>query len=413
MNSAMGHPDERATARAPCHRLSRFQAVRAASLDLAAPLAPEDQQAQSMPDASPVKWHLAHTTWFFEKMILARDPGYAPFDPAWDRLFNSYYESVGARVARPSRGMITRPALAEVLAYRHAVDGRLADWLVALDESVDAEGAWLFDLGLNHEQQHQELILSDVLHLFAQSPLAPAYAPSPPFAARAPGEVRWLGVDGGVVRVGRDMTGEGFGFDNESPRHEVVLRPFRMADRLVTNEGWLRFIEAGGYQDPLLWMADGWARVVAEGWQAPLYWRGSDDGWRVFGLGGEAPLDPDAPVAHVSWYEADAYARWAGARLPTEAEWEQAAATCGSGLLQRENALWQWCGSAYAPYPGFRPAPGAPSEYNGKFMANQMVLRGGSYATPPGHARITYRNFYYPHQRWQFAGVRLALDGAA
>ena len=400
-----------ATGREIRDRHARYRDVRTYSLALAAPLTPEDQQAQSMADASPVKWHLAHATWFFEKMILTRASGYIPFDPVWDRLFNSYYESVGARVARPSRGMITRPSLAEVLAYRRAIDARMADWLRDLDEGADSEGPWLFELGLAHEQQHQELILSDVQHLFAQSPLNPVYAASATAPAALSGDACWLSVDGGVVGIGWD--GTAFAFDNEGPRHETVLRPFQIADRLVTNRDFLRFIEAGGYGDPLLWMADGWARAQAEGWAAPMYWRRDGDGWCVFGLGGERALDPDAPVAHVGWYEADAFARWSGARLPTEAEWEHAAVTLGEAFLQRDNALWQWCSSAYAPYPGFRPAPGAPSEYNGKFMANQMVLRGGAYTTPPGHARVTYRNFYYPHQRWQFAGLRLARDVAA
>jgi ergothioneine biosynthesis protein EgtB len=361
-----------------------------------------------MADASPTKWHLAHTTWFFEKMILAREPAYQPVDPAYDTLFNSYYESVGERVARPVRGLITRPGLDGVLAYRKAVDARMADWLRVLDPAGDPEGFGLFELGLNHEQQHQELILSDILHLFAASPLRPAYSAAPPRASRAPGAACFLAFEGGVVEIG--WSGQGFAFDNEAPRHRVLLQPFALADRLATNAEWLGFIDDGGYARPELWMSDGWARVKSEGWRAPLYWEGEGRNWRVFGLGGWAPLEAGAPVEHVNWYEADAFARWSRARLPTEFEWEHAASARPDALRQRDDALWQWTASAYAPYPGFRPAAGAPSEYNGKFMANQFVLRGGCYATPAGHSRATYRNFYYPDQRWCYAGVRLARD---
>lgn len=391
-------------------RLARYRAVRVASLALAAELSPEDQQAQSMPDASPVKWHLAHTTWFFEKMLLARDPAYQPHDPVYDRLFNSYYESIGERVARPSRGLITRPSLDAVLGYRKAVDARMADWLAALDQAPDAEAAWLFELGLNHEQQHQELILSDVLHLLSQSPLKPVYSATPPRAEQAGGKAKFVAFVGGLAEAGAG--GQGFSFDNEQPRHAIMLAPFELADRLVTNGEWLTFIEAGGYRSPEHWMSDGWARVQAEGWQAPAYWVQRDGQWFVFGLGGEQHVDPAAPAAHVSWFEADAYARFAGARLPTEFEWEHAIGEHAEAFRQIDTALWQWSASAYTPYPGFRPAEGAPSEYNGKFMSGQMVLRGGAFATPNGHSRPTYRNFYYPHHRWCFAGVRLARDAA-
>lgn len=391
-------------------RLDRFRAVRVASLSLVHALSAEDQQAQSMPDTSPAKWHLAHTTWFFERMLLARAPGYVSVEPAYDVLFNSYYDSVGERVARPLRGQITRPGLDDVLAYRKAIDARMAAWLRDLDADADREAAWLFELGLNHEQQHQELILSDILHLFAQSPLKPAYSSNPPRAEPSGNTITFTAFEGGLADLGWD--GQGFGFDNEAPRHEVRLFPYALADRLVSNADFGGFIEAGGYRRPELWMSDGWARVKDEAWDAPLYWEREGDGWLEMGLGGLAPLDPDAPASHLSWYEADAYARWAGARLPTEFEWEHAIATRPGAFRQIDTALWQWTASAYGPYPGFRPAPGAPGEYNGKFMANQMVLRGGCFATPAGHARPTYRNFYYPHHRWPFAGVRLAGDDA-
>jgi len=389
-------------------RLGRYRAVRVATLALAAPLSAEDQCAQSMPDASPVKWHLAHVTWFFEKMILAREAAYQPFDPAFDVMFNSYYESVGERVARPSRGLMTRPGLDVVLAYRKAIDARMAEWLAGFDPDADPDGAWLFELGLNHEQQHQELILSDILHLFAQSPLDPVYSDDPPRPRTMEGEAAFISFDGGIVEVG--WNGEGFGFDNEGPRHQALLRPFTLADRLVTNAEVKAFIDDGGYRRPELWMSDGWARVKDEGWSAPFYWRRRDGGWSEMGLAGCEPIDPTAPAGHLSWYEADALARWAGARLPTEFEWEHAVTSRPGSFVQVYDSMWQWTASAYAPYPGFRPPAGAPGEYNGKFMANQMVLRGGCFATPKGHARPTYRNFYYPHHRWCFSGVRLARD---
>jgi dimethylhistidine N-methyltransferase len=388
--------------------LERFRAVRAGSLARAAPLSAEDQQAQSMPDASPTKWHLAHVTWFFETFLLTPFlHGYRAFDPAFGYLFNSYYETVGPRHPRPARGLITRPSLERVLAYRVHVDAAM-ERLLASDPP--AEVAELVVLGLAHEEQHQELILMDVLHLLAQSPLNPAYGPGfEPAVARAP--LAWIELHGGCVTIG--TSGDGFAFDNEGPRHDVLLRPYRLANRLVTNREWLAFMEDGGYARADLWLSDGWARVREEGWNAPLYWRSGEAGWRAMSLGGLAPLDLDAPVLHVSYYEADAYATWAGKRLPTEAEWEHAAATRPEAFVQLDGAAWQWTASAYLGYPGFKPARGAVGEYNGKFMMGQMTLRGGASITPADHARPTYRNFFYPHQRWMFSGVRLAEDAPA
>ena len=391
---------------------TRYAAVRGRTEALAAPLSPEDQCVQSMPDASPAKWHRAHTTWFFETFLLVpHAPGYAVFDPAFAFLFNSYYEAAGPRHARPRRGMLTRPSCAEVTAYRAHVDAAMA---ALLARGVPSEVAALVELGLQHEEQHQELLLTDILHALAQNPLRPAYDPGwrEPEAPRGP--VRWLDGPEGIVAIGHAGTGRwpdgGFAFDNETPRHRVLLAPYRIADRPVTNGDWLAFIEAGGYREPLLWMSDGWAARQAEGWEAPLYWERRDGAWLAFTLGGLRPVDPAAPVRHVSWYEADALARWAGKRLPTEQEWEAAAGL--PGFLAAEGHVWQWTGSAYRPYPGFRPWEGAVGEYNGKFMIGQMVLRGGSLATPPGHARRSYRNFFPPGARWQFSGLRLAEDAA-
>ena len=385
----------------------RFTDVRAGSLARAAPLSAEDQQAQSMPDASPTKWHLAHTTWFFETFLLIPSlSGYKPFDPAFGYLFNSYYEAIGPRHPRPARGLITRPNHEQVIAYRRWVDAGM-DRLLALPTSPEV--AFLVELGLAHEEQHQELMLMDVLHLFAQSPLKTAYGPG--FEAAAAGSESWIAFEGGRVAVGAEM--DDFTFDNESPRHETLLRPYRLASRLVTNREWLAFIDDGGYARSDLWLSDGWARVREEGWEAPLYWERGEDGWRAMGLTGLRAVDPDAPTVHVSYYEADAYATWAGKRLPTEAEWEHAASTRPDAFAQLYDAAWQWTGSAYLGYPGFAPAKGAVGEYNGKFMMGQMTLRGGASITPPGHARATYRNFFYPHQRWMFSGVRLAEDEPA
>jgi dimethylhistidine N-methyltransferase len=382
-----------------------YRRVRHATLRLAAPLGAEDAAVQSMPDASPAKWHLAHTTWFFETFVLARYlPGYAPFDPDFGYLFNSYYEAVGPRQPRAQRGLLTRPSLAQVLTYREHVDRhmQLVFGCTAYPGLED-----LLRLGLAHEEQHQELLLQDVLHLFAQSPLAPAYAPDAPLPR--PG-VRsgFASCEGGLHEIGHD--GAGFAFDNEGPRHKVWLEPYLIARRLVTNGEWRAFIDDGGYRRAELWLSDGWALAQEQDWQAPLYWRRDGAQWREFTLRGLLPLDDGAPVGHVSYFEAAAFARWSGARLPSEAEWEAAAAR--GRLEQVDDAYWQWTRSAYAAYPGFREAEGPVGEYNGKFMVNQMTLRGGAAATPPGHARPSYRNFYGPDKRWCFAGVRLARDAA-
>ena len=388
----------------------RYRAVRAAMPALAEGLSAEDLGAQAMVDASPGKWHLAHTSWFFEAMILASEPGYEPVDPRFQQLFNSYYESLGRRVERAERGLMTRPSLDEVLAYRAEVDRRMENRIA---QGFDGLETYLFVLGLNHDQQHQELFLMDLLNLMSKSPLDPvAYAsePRPGGAVQRPrgGSTRF---EGGLVDIGHD-SGE-FAFDNEGPRHRQWLEPFLLDHDLVTNGQWLAFMEDDGYRRPELWLADGWAAVKTEGWDAPLYWRQDDGAWTVLGLAGRAPVDPDAPVRHISAYEAEAYAAWAGKRLPTEGEWESAVATAPDVFSNLFGEVWQHTASAYAPYRGFAPTQGTASEYNGKFMANQRVLRGGSFATPPGHTRATYRNFFYPHQRWAFAGLRLAVDAPA
>jgi ergothioneine biosynthesis protein EgtB len=398
-----------------------YAKARAQSLALAAPLTAEDQQVQSMADVSPTKWHLAHTTWFFETFLLVPHlAGYKSFDPAFGFLFNSYYETVGARQPRPERGLLSRPSLVDIHAYRSHVDAGMARLVEA-----GAAPADLLTLGLHHEQQHQELILMDIKHVFSINPLKPAYAPPPKVQDTAGRTPAWLDFDGGLVEIG--LAGAGFAFDNEGPRHRVWLEPYRLSDSLVTAGDWLAFIEDGGYARPDLWLSDGWQAVQQNGWEAPLYWRRDEAGaWRVFTLHGERALDPQAPVCHVSGYEADAFARWAGKRLPTEAEWEVAAAAAppaaapfalhpppadpALGLRQLSGAVWQWTASAYSPYPGFRPAAGAVGEYNGKFMSGQMVLRGGACVTPIGHSRSTYRNFFPPAARWCFGGLRLADD---
>ena len=384
--------------------LERYRIVRAHTELLAAALTAEDQCIQSMPDASPAKWHRAHTTWFFEEFVLgAHMPGYTPFNPDYRYLFNSYYEAVGARHPRPQRGLLTRPSTVRIGEYREHVDAAMHRLLVG--GAPDAVPA-LLELGLQHEQQHQELLITDMLHGFAQSPLAPPVLPGWQEDAGAGRPPRLLDHPGGLVEIGH--AGEGFAFDNEAPRHRVWLEPFRIADRLVRNGEFLAFMADGGYRMPTLWMSDGWAVAQEQGWDAPLYWRRGESDWVQMGPGGLAPLDPGAPVRHVSWYEADAYARWAGARLPTEFEWEAAASD--PRMFEREGHVWQWTASAFLPYPGFHPAAGAVGEYNGKFMVNQMVLRGGSLATPAGHARPSYRNFFHPGKRWQFTGLRLAGD---
>jgi ergothioneine biosynthesis protein EgtB len=396
----------------------RYAQVRARSVALAAPLSAEDQCVQSMPDASPTKWHLAHTSWFFEAVVLSsRVPGYRAFDSRFFHLFNSYYESLGPRHPRPQRGMLTRPALAEVHAYREHVDAAMGRFIDEATAAMWEAAAPLVELGLNHEQQHQELILSDILHALSCNPLLPAYhgaeAPALRLAA-ASTPLAWLAMPGGTVQVGH--AGAGFAFDNETPRHSVLLAPYRIADRLVTCGEYAQFIADGGYERAALWLSDGWAAVQAGDWKAPAYWiapgdpRAPAQHWQVFGLNGVRPLDPGAPVSHLSFYEAAAYAEWAGARLPTEFEWE--AAHGAPGISQMTGHAWQWTRSSYDPYPGFRPLAGAVGEYNGKFMVGQLVLRGGSSATPRGHTRPTYRNFFPPAARWQFSGLRLAKDGS-
>jgi ergothioneine biosynthesis protein EgtB len=410
---------------------ARFAAVRALSQALVAPLSDADATIQSMDDASPAKWHLAHTTWFFETFVL-RDhvPAYALFDTRWPFLFNSYYEAEGQRHARPRRGMLARPSLDEVLRYREAVDEALLAALPGLPPEAQA----LVALGCHHEEQHQELLLTDILHHFSVNPLEPAVWPGDPKVPVAmPGPIGWIEGAAGVVEIGFDSARHEsrsplFAFDCEGPRHAALLAPHALADRTITNGEWAAFIADGGYLEPRHWLADGWAWVQAERIGAPLYWRQERGLWTRFGLDGRRPIDPAAPVTHVSLFEADAYASWAGARLPTEFEWEaMAAAHDPNGGNQLDDAgaveprpspagpaffgdVWEWTGSAYRPYPGFRPAEGAVGEYNGKFMSGQFVLRGGSCATPRGHVRPSYRNFFYPHQRWQFTGVRLAKD---
>jgi ergothioneine biosynthesis protein EgtB len=408
---------------------NRLLLTRRLSHELAAPLAPEDMTVQAMEDASPTKWHLAHVTWFFETFILAKHlPGYRLFDESFNFCFNSYYESQGPRQPRPRRGLLTRPSSERVMAYRAHVDDGLGRLFAGTDLEPEVER--LVEVGINHEQQHQELLLTDILSLFAANPLRPAYRVRRPRAAVPEAErLGWIEYAGGIRNVGH--AGDGFAWDNEAPRHEVLLHPFRLADRLVTCGEWLEFMEDGGYRTASLWLADGWAAVNREGWTAPLYWEEHDGRWLAMSLEGLQPIERAAPVCHVSYYEADAFARWAGRRLPTEFEWEVAAGglpVSGNSLetrtlrpLPAEGAaggkprqmfgdVWEWTQSAYLPYPGYRPHPGALGEYNGKFMVSQQVLRGGSCATPAGHTRATYRNFFYPHQRWQFMGLRLASE---
>ena len=383
----------------------RVMATRSRSTELAAPLTSEDQCAQAMDDASPTKWHLAHTTWFFETFVLEPFlPGYTCFDARFKYCFNSYYESEGPRHPRPRRGLLTRPSSDEVAAYRVHVDAGL-EKLFANGLRCDSEVASRLELGAHHEEQHQELLLTDILALFAASPLKSAYRALAPRACAPAAPVGWKEHHGGIVEIG--AAGQGFAFDNESPRHKVWLEPFALADRLVTAGEWRAFMDDGGYTTPTLWLADGWAAVNQNGWRAPLYWEERDGQWLRMTLEGLRAVDPHEPVMHVSFYEAEAFAQWSGKRLPTEFEWE-AAACAPDAPDDLFGIVWQHTRSAYAPYPGFKAATGALGEYNGKFMCSQQVLRGSSLATPPEHSRATYRNFFYPHQRWQFTGLRLA-----
>lgn len=394
----------------PAHLTQIYRTVRGHTLALAAPLTAEDCCAQSMPDASPTKWHLGHTSWFFETFVLERwELEFKPFDAAFRVLFNSYYNAVGDKHPRPQRGLLTRPSLNLVLDYRANIDQRL---LALLSISpTDTELLQLVELGIQHEQQHQELLLTDIKHLFSHNPLLPPYIQKSQSESPIQ-DLDWKVFPGGVVHIGHD--GDNFCFDNELPRHQVFLQAFRLASRMVTNGEYADFIAAGGYADSQYWLAEGWDWRVTQQREHPLYWYADGDLWQEFTLHGLAPLDAHRPVVHVSYYEADAYARWAQARLPTEFEWEHAAANhsgTGEGLIQLFDSAWQWTSSSYAAYPGFRIEPGAVGEYNGKFMVNQYVLRGGSVATPIGHSRATYRNFFQSGVCWQFTGIRLAVDG--
>ena len=381
------------------HDLQSFRTVRSLTEALAAPLSAEDQTVQSMPDASPTKWHLAHTTWFFETFVLRPHArGYRAFDPAYEYLFNSYYEAVGPRYPRPQRGLITRPGVEEVLAYRHHVTTAMLEFLMDVHAAHD-----LVQLGLHHEQQHQELILMDIKHALSLNPLRPAYRAARGGAVQALQATGWREFEGGLVETGHD--GRGFAFDNEGPRHRSWLDAFALAMRPVNCGEYLEFIEGGGYSRPEFWLSAGWDCVNQRGWQAPLYWENKDGAWHVFTLSGLEPVDPLRPVCHVSAFEAAAFAKWSGKRLPREAEWEIAA-----GAVEGTGEVWEWTASPYVAYPGYREAAGAIGEYNGKFMASQMVLRGGCAATPPGHVRPTYRNFFPPDARWMFGGFRLAED---
>jgi len=396
--------------------LQRYRAVRAATLELAAPLSHEDMMVQSMPDTSPTRWHLAHTTWFFEHFLLSREAGHRPYREGWDYLFNSYYYTVGDMFQRPQRGLLSRPGVHEILAWRAHVDERMAS---LIGDAGDAEEtAFLVELGLNHEQQHQELILTDIKHALSLNPLKPAYRDDVKLPPAATTELEFEEFPGGITEIG--ARGDGFCFDNETPRHRVLLNKYRLARRPVSNAEFREFVADGGYRRPEWWLSDGWTRVVQEQWARPVYWYEGLDS--EFSLLGEIELDPNRPACHLSYYEADAYARWAGLRLPTEAEWESAVThlqpewdTPGLHPVDQTadrpfGQTWEWTQSAYAAYPGFKPLAGSLGEYNGKFMCGQLVLRGASCATPAGHSRSSYRNFFYPNARWQFSGLRLAAD---
>jgi ergothioneine biosynthesis protein EgtB len=417
--------DERAAA------LQRYRVLRARTEALAAPLSAEDQTIQSMSDVSPTKWHRAHTSWFFENFLLAPFmPTYRPLDPIYGYLFNSYYEGAGARHPRPERGLLSRPGIAEIAHYRAHVDGAMEELVATASAARWREIAPLLELGINHEEQHQELILMDIKHVLALNPLEAAYAHAYTMARRTAPPLAFAAIDGGVHEIG--YGGNGFSFDNEMPRHKVWVEPFRLGSRLATCGEYLAFIEDGGYRQPEWWLSEGWASVQREGWEAPLYWRHAAGAWTLFTLSGRRAVDIDEPVCHVSYYEADAFARWSGKRLPTEAEWEIAAmkaeipmtgnlldsgtfhpktiADNGEVLQQMIGDVWEWTASPYVAYPGYHPPAGVIGEYNGKFMANQMVLRGGAAVTPAGHVRLSYRNFFPPGSRWAFGGIRLAED---
>jgi ergothioneine biosynthesis protein EgtB len=398
----------------------RYRDIRNTTLHITSPFSAEDLMLQSMPDASPAKWHLAHTTWFFETFILSPQvPSYKPFDPRFKQLFNSYYKQLGAHPYRGARGLMSRPSLDEIRTYREHVDLAMLRYLEVPDENTAA----LIEVGLNHEQQHQELILTDLKHALWSMPLQPERVERPT-AVNNVEPVQWQDFEGGIREIGH--AGPGFSFDNETPRHEVLLTPFKLASRLVTTAEYLEFMNDGGYRRPELWLSDGWDTVSAQGWKSPFYWEDRDRHWFDFSYDGMREIDPAAPVCHVSYYEADAFAHWSNARLPREEEWEVAAAQSGSkgtfldsgklrpqpasgkGLQQMFGDVWEWTASPYVAYPGFKPAAGAIGEYNGKFMCNQFVLRGGSCATPESHIRASYRNFFPPHVRWQFMGIRLA-----
>ena len=409
----------------------RYKTVRDLSEQICKPLEIEDYIIQSMPDVSPTRWHLAHTTWFFETFILKPQvPGYQSPNALYNYLFNSYYNEIGKQFPRPERGLLSRPTVKQVFAYRQHVDQTIANLIENTEEDKLASLFPLFDLGLNHEQQHQELMLTDLKHVFFKNPLYPAYANTIlQSSTKDSTKLSWTAFEGGIVDQG--FPGDTFSFDNETPRHEVLLQPFELGNRLVTNAEYLTFMEDGGYEQAPLWLSDGWAKINQEGWQAPLYWVMQDGNWFEFTLNGLVPLNPQSPVTHISYYEADAYANWADARLPSEFEWEHAAhslkisgnfiesqllhpaplkSTGFSKLSQMFGDVWEWTRSPYTPYPGFKPAQGAVGEYNGKFMSSQMVLRGGSCVSSQNHLRSSYRNFFYPHSRWQFMGMRLARD---
>jgi ergothioneine biosynthesis protein EgtB len=402
--------------------LQQLLKVRAHTLAITAPLSAEDCQVQSMPDASPIKWHLAHTSWFFETFLLGEfSHHYVPFDPEFKVLFNSYYNAVGAKHPRLERGLLSRPSLARVVDYRQHIDAALGAFVSVVAEADLRTVLERVTLGLNHEQQHQELMLTDLKHLLSINPTAPVYYANAPHPEALTNEnpdraTQWISLSGGLIEIGHDSSTQAttrFAYDNESPRHRTFVEPYAIANRLVNNGEFLAFINAGGYRDPSLWLSDGFDQVQRGGWAKPLYWQqDSRSHWHEFTLSGLHTLDPEKPVCHISFFEADAYARWAGARLPTESEWEHAAthATSAHLLLQRDDQLWQWTASSYLGYPGFAAAKGAVGEYNGKFMCNQFVLRGGSVATPAGHTRTTYRNFFQPEKRWQFTGIRLARN---